>query len=141
MNTPSLVRDFYERLWHRGEFDAATELLAEDFRFRGSLGVESVGRDAFLGYVSSVRSALSDYRCDILACVTEGDEAVAKMRFSGRHTARFRDFDPTGQRVEWLGVAWFRFAEGRIAELWVLGDLASLDRTLAKNSGAKLLRM
>lgn len=133
MSTPALVDAFYRRIWNAGELDAAASLLSDAFVFRGSLGAELKGREAFLDYVRMVRSALGDYRCDVLDCVTEGDRAFARMRFSGRHVGVFRGFAPTGQPVHWSGAAWFRFDGDAIAELWVLGDLAGLDAMLRAN--------
>jgi hypothetical protein len=77
MSTPSLVIDFYERIWNAGNQLAVAELLSEDFLFRGSLGAELRGQTAFWDYVCGVRSALGDYRCDILQCVSEGQYAFA----------------------------------------------------------------
>jgi predicted ester cyclase len=135
---PALVLAFYDRLWNRGELSASPEILAGSFVFRGSLGAELRGRDAFLGYVRSVRGALAEYRCDILACVAEGDRAFAKMRLGGRHVGAFRSFAPTGKPVHWRGASLFRFEEGRIAELWVLGDLAGLDEVLRANAAVRM---
>lgn len=133
MSTPHLVKAFYERIWNAGELDAVAELLDETFEFRGSLGAEARGRQGFADYVRSVRGALSDYRCEILECITEGAQAFAKMRFAGVHTSEFRRFAPTGLPVHWNGAALFRFEADRIAALWVLGDLAGLDRLLEHN--------
>ena len=103
MSTPGLVADFYERLWHAGDRGALFEVLHEEVRFRGSLGAELSGAEAFWTYLTSVRAALADYRCEILECVTENESAFAKMRFSGTHVGDFRGFPPTGGKVEWLG--------------------------------------
>jgi steroid delta-isomerase-like uncharacterized protein len=130
MSTPKLVEDFYQRIWNGGNLEAAEELLAPDFSFRGSLGNEMRGREQFKNYVRSVRRSLADYSCEILSCVAEGNQAFAKMRFSGRHVAAFRGYQPTGKLVQWLGAALFRFEDSLIAELWVLGDLAGLDALL-----------
>lgn len=130
MSTPRLVADFYERIWNDGNLDTAAELLTPEFSFRGSLGNELRGREAFKGYVRSVRVALADYECEILSCVTEANQAFAKMCFSGRHVAAFRGYEPTGKLVQWLGAALFRFEGSKIADLWVLGDLAGLDLLL-----------
>lgn len=134
MSTPLLVEAFYKRIWDAGDLAAASELLSEEFCFRGSLGREMRGRDAFLEYVRSVRGALADYRCEIIDCVAEGDKAFAKMRFGGIHLAPFRGYEPTGKPVHWLGAALFRFDSGCIAELWVLGDLAGLGAVLQQNA-------
>jgi predicted ester cyclase len=133
MSTPNLVASFYERIWNAGDLDAVSELLVEDFSFRGSLGAELRGREAFQKYVCSVRGALANYRCEILACVSEGEQAFAKMRFSGLHVAPIRGYLATGLPVQWLGAALFRFERQAIAELWVLGDLAGLDEVLENN--------
>ena len=136
MSTPKLVEDFYQRIWNDGNLDAAPELLTPQFSFRGSLGNEMCGREAFTNYVRTVRAALADYQCEILSCVAEGNQAFAKMCFSGRHVAEFRGYEPTGKHVQWLGAALFRFEDSMIAELWVLGDLAGLD-TLLKTQAAE----
>jgi len=77
MSTPGLVEAFYARIWNAGDLDAARELLTKDFSFRGSLGAQTEGIEAFQQYVRSVHVALAEYRCETLACVTEGDEAFA----------------------------------------------------------------
>lgn len=134
LSTPELVTAFYERIWNAGDLGACAALLAADFAFRGSLGREMRGHEAFKDYVRSVREPLGEYNCEILECVSEQSRAFARMRFSGVHRARFRDYPATGKGVVWHGAALFRFERGRIAELWVLGDLAGLDRVLQENA-------
>ena len=133
MHPRILVNAFYKRIWNAGYLSAASNLLTVDFVFRGSLGNELQGHDAFSDYVRSVRGALAEYRCEILECVVEEERAFAKMRFSGIHVAMFRGFQPTGKPVSWLGAAFFRCKDGLIAELWVLGGLAELDTLLRNN--------
>jgi predicted ester cyclase len=133
MSTPDLVRSFYQRIWENGELDAAAELLSPDFVFRGSLGAELHGLDAFKDYVRAVRMALTNYRCEILTCVAEGQQGFARMRFSGRHAGVFLGYRPTGKPVQWEGAALFQFRGPHICSLWVLGDLAGLDALLKAN--------
>lgn len=83
-----------------------------------------------------VRAAVADYRCEILACVTEGDRAFAKVRFSGLHVGMLRGYSPTGKRINWIGAALFRFERDVIARVWVLGDLAGVDAVLQANSAS-----
>jgi predicted ester cyclase len=136
MRTPKPVALFYERIWNAGDLGVTSELLTSDFSFRGSLGTELRGRAAFKDYVRSIRSALSDYRCDISDCVSEGDQAFARVVFSGRHTGVFRGYEPTGKLVSWVGAALFRFRGELIASVWVLGDVAGLDAVLRENRTA-----
>lgn len=133
MSTPSHVKAFYERIWNAGDLEAITDLVATDFVFRGSLGTELVGHQAFKEYVAVIRTAFAEYHCEIIHCVTEGDYAFAKMRFSGRHVGFFRGYAPTGKGVSWLGAALFCLEGGVIKNLWVLGDLTGLDAVLHGN--------
>jgi steroid delta-isomerase-like uncharacterized protein len=136
VSTPKSIAAFYERIWNARELGAAAELLTEDFAFRGSLGDELTGRDAFGAYVRALHAALADYRCEIEDCVAERDKAFARMRFSGRHVGVFRGEPPTGKTVSWAGAALFTLRRERIASLWVLGDLSGLDATLRANREA-----
>jgi len=134
VTTPPLVEAFYARIWNAGDEGAARDLLADDFSFRGSLGIFAQGHDDFLEYVRSVRGSLSGYRAVILSCISEGSQAFARMKFGGMHVAPFRGFPPSGQRVEWEAAAVFTFRDDRIAALWVLGDLVGLDEQLRRNA-------
>ena len=137
MSTPTVVTDFYNRIWNSGDLAATSDLLIDGFSFRGSLGNEMRGPDAFRDYVRSVRGSLAHYHCEVLDCVTEGNKAFAKMRFAGVHTAPFRGYEPTGKLVHWFGAALFILDGNRVAELWVLGDLVGLDSVLQSNMNAK----
>ena len=136
MSTPRLVADFYSHIWESRRPCFNFGFASKQFCFRGSLGVELHGLDAFREYVQSVRGALADYHCEILDCVTERNRAFAKMRFAGIHVAPFRGYEPTGRTVHWLGAALFRLDGDLIGELWVLGDLVGLDAVLQANAKA-----
>lgn len=125
-----LVERFYADVWNRGDH-AARELFAEALVFRGSLGSQHRGVDAFLAYVDEVRGALADYQCVIEETVCEGDRLFARMRFRGRHVGPLEGFAPTGRVVEWPGAALFRCEAGRIASLWVVGDRHHLREQLS----------
>lgn len=134
VSTPPLVASCYQRLWNAGDEGAVPELLSAEFSFRGARGAELKGHAAFGEYVCRVRTALAHYRCEILECVSEGQQAFAKMRFSGIHVGTFRGHRPSGRPVHWEGAALFRFEAARIRELWVLDDLVGLDALLNSNA-------
>jgi predicted ester cyclase len=137
MDLRDAVEAFYAEIWNRGDLAAVPSLLRDDFTFRGSLGAERKGHAGFVAYVELVRGALADYRCEILDLVVEPPRAFARMRFSGVHRGAFLGFAPTGRRLEWMGAALFTAAgDGRIAGLWVLGDLQALTGQLEANARA-----
>jgi steroid delta-isomerase-like uncharacterized protein len=126
-----VVRRFYEEIWNRHDLTRLGEVLAPDFSFRGSLGPELVGHADFAAYVDAVHASLADYRCDIVDLVGEGGKVVAHMRFHGLHRGPLLGFAATGRGVQWMGSAHFTFAHGKIADLWVLGDLHGLMKQLS----------
>lgn len=126
------VERFYKEIWERGDKTVISQLVTEDFIFRGSLGTESRGRERFAAYVDQVRSALDDYRCETLDLVAETNQVFARMLFTGIHNGALLGFPATGRQVSWHGAALFTFDGERIARLWVLGDLTTLRGQLAE---------
>ena len=126
----TLVERFYHELWNQADETVALEILDADFRFRGSLGPERRGRDGFIDYLRSIHAALGDYVCVIEDLVVTEDRAAARMTFRGRHQAPFFGVKATGREIEWAGAAFFRTRDGRITELWVLGDIDSVKQQL-----------
>ena len=135
MTPQALVEAFYQHLWNEQDPAHLTRLLAPDFRFRGSLGLEKRGPDAFWDYVQHVVTPLGDYRCDIVDLVVDGHRAFARMWFSGIHRGPLLGFEATHERVGWSGAALFDCADGQIQSLWVLGDLDGLRMALAGPAG------
>ena len=129
----ALVRLFYDQVWNRIDKSRIPDVFHDGFAFRGSLGPVLRGHDEFAGYVDQVTGALSDYRCDIDDMVEEGNRVVARMMFSGNHTGEMMGFAPTGLPVSWAGSAHFTFENGKVSDLWVLGDVHGLIRQFEAN--------
>ncbi len=125
-----LVRRFYDELWNQGNEAIAFDILAAQFRFRGSLGDEHVGIPGFLDYLRGIHRALGDYECLILDLVADHDRAAARMLFRGQHQDEFLEVPATGASIEWEGAAFFQIHAGKIDSLWVLGDLNGLKSQL-----------
>jgi len=131
-----LVERFYHEVWNQADEAVAREILATDFRFRGSLGPERLGPEGFIDYMRAVHAALADYVCIIEDLVTTDDRACARMRFEGRHQGEFFGVPATGRPITWAGAAFFTVEDGQIAALWVLGDIDSVKQQLGSEGGA-----
>ena len=127
------IREFYEVLWDNHDKGAIPTLLHQNFTFRGSLGQEKQGHDGFAEYVDMVHKALGDYKCIIEELVAEANKVFAKMTFTGIHQNEFMGFLPTQKRVSWNGCALFTFEGELISDVWVLGDLKTLEEQLKRN--------
>jgi len=128
------VRTFYATIWDAHDKSAIAGVFHEDFSFRGSLGETRRGHAGFAHYLDAVHEALGDYRCVIDDLVVEPGKVFAKMRFTGTHRAPFMGYQATGQSLSWVGCALFTFTDDKVSDLWVLGDLKSLELQLASNA-------
>jgi predicted ester cyclase len=63
-----------------------------------------------------------------------GNDAAARLRFSGVHIGPFLGYQPTGRQIEWQGAAFFTAQDGLLATIWVLGDLDTLRSQLDTKS-------
>lgn len=131
-----LVERFYHEVWNKADEDVACEILHPDFRFRGSLGPEHHGRDGFISYMRSIHAALGDYTCIIDDLVVTGDRAAARMTFTGVHRGEFFGVAATGRQITWAGAAFFTCGNGRLTQLWVLGDIDAVKQQLGSADSA-----
>lgn len=60
------------------------------------------------------------------------DRVVTRMTWTGTQRGRLADVEPTGARVEYVGAAFFRLADGIVEEAWVVGDSGAFWCALGK---------
>ena len=126
-----LVLAFYDELWNAWDDTRVEEVLDESFRFRGSLGQATIGRDQWRSYRDSVRTASGDFHNEVLTLVAAEDQVAARLRYTGTHTGSLLGIPATGRHFEYDGAAFFVAAHGRLVSAWVLGDLDGLRRQLS----------
>ena len=122
----ALVEDWYSRMWNRWDKTAFPDLLCPDIILRGSLGVEVEGYGGVSAYMEQVRAAFPDFHNTVEEVITEGAAGLARLTYTGTHRGEVLGFAPTGRSITYAGAAVFRFRDGKICEVWVLGDLYSL---------------
>ncbi|MHB0790222.1 ester cyclase [Bradyrhizobium sp. 5.13L] len=79
--------------------------------------------------------SLGQYTSDILDLVEEGNRVCGKLRFHGIHQKPLFGRPATGQHVWWHGTPIFIFRDGKIEDLWVLGDIYGLIGRLDEKHG------
>lgn len=128
----AIVRRFYEIIWNRDDRSIIPELLHEDFTMRGSLGLVKAGHAGFSNYIDFIRNALDKYHCEIVDMVEEGNKLYARIVYSGIHKGELFGYAPTYARLQWDGIAAFTFSDGKISDIWVLGDVHGVRMQLAR---------
>lgn len=64
--------------------------------------------------------------------VVDRDQVAARLLFDCTPVLPFAGFAPTGERVRFSENVFYRFQDGRIAQVWSLLDLAALARQLPR---------
>ncbi len=123
-----LVERFYTIVWNQADEAEARQILDAGFRFRASLGPELRGPGGFIAYMRSVRLALENFTCTIDDIIATPDRAAARVSFSGKHRGKFFGAEPSGRVIRWTGAAFFSVRDGKIAELWIMGDVDAVKR-------------
>jgi steroid delta-isomerase-like uncharacterized protein len=126
----ALIRRYYEDMWNRWDMAVADEIISPNIEFRGSLALTVKGLGGFKSYVNLVRAAFPDFRNTIEYMVAEADMVAARLTYTGTHRGELFGIAPTGKQVSYSGAAFFRIANDKIVDGWVMGDTLGLMRQL-----------
>jgi predicted ester cyclase len=115
----ALVRREQEELWnHTGDLDAAEELFAAG-------AAEAAKQEA-----ADFRRGFPDVISTIEDLIAEGDKVVARWRSRATHQGDYMGIAPTGNRVEFTGISFYRIEGGKIVQSWNSEDRLGLMRQI-----------
>jgi steroid delta-isomerase-like uncharacterized protein len=87
-------------------------------------GRDLAGHAGIRSVIGLYRSAFADLQVDVEVLI-EGPDRVAWQRtLRGMHDGAFKGFPATGREIVWREMVTSRLTDGRIAEEWVVTDLA-----------------
>jgi steroid delta-isomerase-like uncharacterized protein len=130
-----LVRRFYEEVWDRGNFEFAREVFADDYvRHDFRAGAVLPGPEGQAKIAADFRHAFPDLRVNVDLVFGEGDMVAGRWTATGTHTGPWGAIKPSGARVRFSAVNLYRFANGKVAEIWNHRD----DLGLMEQLGAKV---
>lgn len=125
----TIVRDFIDGLFTKGDLGAVDDYLADDFINHDPPFGASADREGMRAAGAMFRAAFPDWHSDMHLLVGEGDIVVELFTASGTQRGEVMGVAPTGQDVALRGINIFRIADGRIAERWGrLDDLGFLQQ-------------
>ncbi len=125
-----LARQFFQDLDNAGtSVDFIDRWMTPDFRtyFNSSEPMDLAGYRQFM---SGALNAFSDMRHDIHYVIAENDRVAMFITLRMVHTGDFNGVPATGRSVAIEEFVVVRFADGKIAEEWVVVDFAALQQQL-----------
>ncbi|MEM9329350.1 MAG: ester cyclase [Bacteroidota bacterium] len=125
-----LIGRWYLEMWNDWDKGVIPAIVDEQISFRGSLGREQRGHEGLREYMDYIRAAFPDFHNEIELVITEGHQSFAKLKYSGTHTGEILGVAPTHRKIAYWGSAIFTFLDGKIMDVWVLGDIYGLLKQL-----------
>src|SRR3990172_1577095 len=125
----AVTRRYLEELWTQNNLAVIDQIIAPDVMGHVA-GQTFRGADALRQRAKNLRGIYSDVRITVEDQIAEGDKALVRWTFRGKHTGEYMGAKPTGKEVVATGMNLFRLAGGKIEEVWVesddLGELQQL---------------
>jgi len=125
----AVARRYFEELWTQNDLAVIDEIIAPDVVGHVA-GQTFRSADTLRQRAKNLRAIYSDVRFTVEDQMAEGDKAMVRWTFRGRHTGETMGASPTGKEVVATGMNLFRLAGGKIEEIWVesddLGELQQL---------------
>lgn len=126
-----LVQLYYEELWNQGNRKYVDLLFHENITFRGSLNIKTQGKKGFEEYMDIILKAIPDLYHGVELMVCENNHVAVRALYNGTHTGKLFEYEPSGNQIKYNGASFFKFNEGKIIDVWVLGDLSNLIKQLS----------
>ncbi len=116
----------YRQAHNQNKLEALDALVAQDLVSHSALpglppGLAG-GKLAHQGFLS----AFPDTQTTTEDLIAEGDTVVERYTARGTHTGDFMGAPPTGKKYAIESIVIYRFANGKIVEMWGLNDVQSL---------------
>lgn len=121
------IRRWVEEGWNKGNLAVVDEIYASDVVHHDPHSpIPLTSSEALKEYVSIFRTAFSDLRMTIEDLVAEGDKVLWHANFHGTHSGPLGPIPATGKSATAAGMILFRFANEKVAEVWVNVDILGL---------------
>lgn len=119
----SLVRSFFDAI-NRGDHGALDDIVADQFVRHCQATPEIVvqSRDDLKRFDDENRKVFPDQHASLERLVAEDAHVAFWARYQGTQEGQMGPFPPTHKRIDSEFAGIFRFANGKIEELWITWD-------------------
>lgn len=131
LTNKELVKVYYDELWNKQNREYIDILFDDNITFHGSLDISVKGKEEFKKYMDTILTGIPNLFHSIVTMVCEDDTIAIKALYNGRHTGKLFDYEPTNNKIAYSGASFFKFKDGKIIDIWVLGDLKTLIKQLS----------
>ncbi|AXH13761.1 hypothetical protein CRU99_08900 [Malaciobacter mytili] len=125
-----LVKLYYDELWNKQNKEYIDILFDDNITFHGSLDIQTTGKKEFEEYMDKILEGIPNLYHGVELMVNEGNVVAVRAVYNGTHKGKIFEYEATNKRIKYNGASFFKFDNGKIVDIWVLGDLANLLKQL-----------
>ena len=115
----AIVRGYIENIINQGKWETYDQYMHPQIGFND----RRIDQMEFKRMIMSFKRAYPDITLSIQAQIAEGDRVVTRLVCRGTHLGTDQGVPATGRKVEYIGISIDRIKDGRIVEMWYLGDV------------------
>lgn len=113
-----LARRWMDEVWNQRAEPTIDAMLAPNVIGHSEGNPDILDVSGFRAYRSALLNAFPNLRIEVEDVISSGDNVAVRWRVRGTHDGDGLGIAATGQSVEFWGMTWMRFSDGRIVEGW-----------------------
>lgn len=131
LTNKELVKLYYDELWNKQNKEYIDILFDDNITFHGSLNITVNGKKGFEEYMNTILTGIPNLFHSIVSLVEDGNQIAVRALYNGRHTGKLFEYEASNNKIQYNGASFFKFRDGKIVDIWVLGDLNTLTKQLS----------
>lgn len=128
-----VARRYVETVWNEGNVEEMDEVLTEHQVYHDPTGDGEEPLSEFKAFIRGYHRAFPDLQFAVDDYIAEGDLVSFWGRATGTHEGRFMGIEPTGNRIDIMGINVVRVEDGKVAERWANVDIFGMLKQLGRD--------
>ena len=129
----ALIMRFVDEVWNQRNVNVLgeifiTEIIGHNPPIDFIYGPSNI--DTLRQSVADYLAAYPSFNVAIDELIAEGDKAVARWTVTATHGGELMGMPPTGNSVSFKGITMYRFADGKVVEMWWAWDTLGMMQQL-----------
>lgn len=135
MNNREIVSGFFINGYTLQNYDWIMEYVAEDYLDHSPAGARS--NTDVVGILKAVSRQFSGLTAEIADIFTDGAKVAVRVVFEGIHSGECMGIAPSGKKIRFEALEYFRIEHGKIAESWGYWPDKEIERQLLAQKGSQ----
>lgn len=122
----TLTKRLFEEVFTKGNLKVADELISSSIKLHDPAINHKDGLKAFKEQQTIYSTAFPDKKVRIEDIFTADDRVIVRWSVQATHKGELQGIAPTNKQINITGIAIYRFANGKVTEMWQNWDRLAL---------------